>query len=86
MKTTRRRRLAAALVSALALSPALVAAHDNIVVHRRLAELSVQQLGNPFFFPYTGDVREGSYGEDSRGAERPQGIPACLVWGTTICP
>ena len=31
-------------------------------------------------------TREGSYGEDSRGAERPQGIPACLVWGTTICP
>lgn len=63
MKTTRR-CLAAALASALVLSPALVAAHDNVVVHRRLAELSVQQLGNPFFFPYTGDVREGSYGED----------------------
>jgi len=51
-----------ALASALA--PAPSAAHDNIIVHRRLGELSVQQLGHPFFFPYVSDVKEGSYGED----------------------
>lgn len=58
------KRFAALLAFGFALAPALASAHDNIVVHRRLGELSVQQLGNPFFFPYTGEVREGCYGED----------------------
>jgi len=39
-------------------------AHDNVVVHRRLGEESVLRLNNPFFFPYTAEVGEGSYAED----------------------
>jgi hypothetical protein len=39
-------------------------AHDNVVVHRRMAEESVLRLNNPFFIPYVYDVKEGSYGED----------------------
>ncbi len=40
------------------------AAHDNVIVHRRMAQESVQIVDSPFFTPYLSDVREGSYGED----------------------
>src|SRR5690606_28778039 len=40
------------------------AAHDNVVVHRRMAEESVSCVANPFYTGATVDVREGSYGED----------------------
>jgi hypothetical protein len=57
-------RIAPLLALTFAVAPALATAHDNIVVHRRLGELSVQQLGNPFITPYSAEIREGSYGED----------------------
>ena len=56
--------LAAGSIAALALFSQPASAHDNVVVHRKLAEWSVSSLNNPFFFPYAPDVREGSYGED----------------------
>ncbi len=69
MESPRRIRLrsavfAALLIAALAVLPQAASAHDNIVVHRKLGEWSVTSLNNPFFFPYTSEVREGSYGED----------------------
>jgi len=51
-------------VGSLLITPQLAAAHDNIYVHRKLGEWSVSSLNNPFFLPYSSEVREGSYGED----------------------
>lgn len=41
-----------------------VGAHDNVVVHRRMAEESVSCVANPFYDGMSSEVREGSYGED----------------------
>lgn len=58
------RRLAVVVAVAFFLMPQASPGHDNIYVHRKLGEWSVSSLNNPFFFPYSAEVREGSYGED----------------------
>lgn len=55
-------RVLAALLGLVVAAPTL--AHDNTVVHRRMAEESVACVANPFYAGATADVREGSYGED----------------------
>lgn len=51
-------------VTAILLAARGAAAHDNTVVHRGMADLSVARLGNPFFVPYASDIRAGSHDED----------------------
>jgi len=54
--------------SAIALFLSLVAgaalAHDNVIVHRRMAEESVRVADRTFYDGFGAEVREGSYGED----------------------
>jgi len=54
----------AAVAVVIVAAPSVATAHDNLVVHRRLGEWAVSSLSDPFYAPYTAEVREGSYGED----------------------
>jgi len=52
------------LTIALCLAGNTALAHDNTVVHRRLAEESVRVANRTFYNGFETEVREGSYGED----------------------